>query len=272
MAAVEISIESVLSQFSLLDAKAQVKFAAEMTRFLQGSKPKKGSRAKKEVDPDAPKKERSEKALQWNALIASVRSAIKKEHAMEKLSQSVVFNIASQLKVAGNMEPDEGEILALYEKYDPEEHKSPTAVSRAAKKEGSVASAEDSEGEEKPAEKPKKTLSDEQKAKMKAGREAAKAKKDAEKAAEAFAEKPAEKPKAKKVVTPPPVEESEDEEEAPIETVAWKNEGKTYARNKNAPFYCWDIKTMEYAGVWDPETKSFDLSIPDPQADGSDEE
>ena len=63
-------------------------------------------------------------------------------------------------------------------------------------------------------------------------------------------------------------------DEAPIETVAWKNKknGKSYARNKVAPFYCWDIKTMEYAGVWDAEKEVFDLSIPDPQADDSDDE
>ena len=83
MASVEHSVESVLSQFSVLSAKDQQKFAAEMARFLQGqpksSGAKRSAKVQKAASSDAesaeakPKRERSEKQKADFALKTAVR-------------------------------------------------------------------------------------------------------------------------------------------------------------------------------------------------------
>ena len=222
-------IENVLAQFALLEPKEQQKFMASATAHLQGQ-PKKTKKSKKASDDDEekPKRELSGNQIKWNALVKTCREMILSSTGLEKLPQKVVMCVAGKLKEADNFEPSEEEVTLAYQTYIENPTLSKTAVKRAASSDAdSVASVK--------VEKPK-----------------------------AAVEKPkVEKPKAAKpkVVAPPPP--PADDEEV-IETEKWKHDGKDFARSKTAPFYCWDLKTQEYKGVWDPEKKAFDLSVADP--------
>lgn len=245
MASVEHSVESVLSQFSVLSAKDQQKFAAEMARFLQGqpksSGAKRSAKVQKAVSSDAesaeakPKRERSEKQKADFALKTAVREAILAHTKAEKLSQSIVFPIAGRLKELGNMTPSADEVVQLYKQY----LDSPWLCKGSKKKDGaasssagSVAAEEESEAEEE--EKPK------------------------------VEEKPKKAAKKLIVAAPPPPPPAEEEEDEEIEVEKWVHEGVEYQRTKKAPYYCWDLKTAEYKGVWVPERKVFNTSMPDP--------
>jgi hypothetical protein len=103
---------------------------------------------------------------------------------------------------------------------------------------------------------PKRVLTDEQKAKMKAGREAAKARKAAEAAGGAPADAPA-----------PPESEAETEE---VELIDWEHdfgEGmKTYKRlNHDGMIYIFTTE-KEYMGAYVEKTNKLKKSIPNPLA------
>jgi hypothetical protein len=123
---------------------------------------------------------------------------------------------------------------------------------------------------EKPAagaEKPKRVLTDEQKAKMKAGRDAAKAKREAEKGAPA-AEKP--KPTAAPAVAAPSEDVTESEEEA-VELVDWEHNfgtgAKLYKRlNYEGGVYVYDHESREYLGYYMEKTNKLKKSVADPLA------
>jgi len=269
-------IENVLAQFALLEPKEQQKFMASATAHLQGQ-PKKGKKASKKSDDDEekPKRELSGNQIKWNALVKTTREFILKSTGLEKLPQKVVMCVAGKLKEADNFEPSEEEVIETYENYEANPTLSKTAAKRAAagSDTGSVTSvkaapkkaAKKEEAEEKPKEeKPvKKATPPAKKAAAPPTPPPAKA----EKAEKAEKPKAAEKPKPAKKVAPPPPPPSADEDEEVIETEKWKHEGKDYARSKTAPFYCWDLKTQAYKGVWDPEKKEFDLSVADPYND-----
>ena len=154
--------------------------------------------------------------------------------------------------------------------------------------------------------KPKRVLTDEQKAKMKAGREAAKAKRDAEKAAAGEEPKPKRTPKAavegavaarpKRVLTDeqkakmkagreaakarkaaggapadaPAPAESETETEEEVELIDWEHdfgEGmQTYKRlNHDGMVYIFTTE-KEYLGAYVEKTNKLKKSIPNPLA------
>jgi hypothetical protein len=112
---------------------------------------------------------------------------------------------------------------------------------------------------EKP--KPKRTLTDEQKAKMAAGRKAAAERRKAEKEAAAIASKPA----AEKKVTfsHPPLPPSDDDEEPndlePLTIKAkkflWNAETRACYKREA------DGTRGDWAGIYDPETKTLDTSV-----------
>ena len=284
-------IENVLAQFALLEPKEQQKFMASATAHLQGQ-PKKAKKAKKASDDDEekPKRELSGNQIKWNALVKTCREIILSSTGLEKLPQKVVMCVAGKLKELDNFEPSEEEVTEAYENYVANPTLSKTAEKRAAagSDTGSVASAKEVKAVEIKAAKPKaaekatppakaepkaappkaepKAAKPKAEEKPKAAESAKKAEKAAEKPKAEEKPKAAEKPKAKevkKVAPPPPA----DDEEEVIETEKWKHDGKDYARSKTAPFYCWDLKTQEYKGVWDPEKKEFDLSVADPYND-----
>ena len=259
MASETVSIESVLEQFALLNTKDQQKFSAEMTRHLQGSVKKSKGKSTKKSDGDEDKAPRptSDAMKTWYALINTVRSALAESHGeanksgKKVFSQAIVYNVAARFKESGDMEPSEEEVEEMYQTY----LANPTPSKRQQDKASKDSGSEDGE--------PKKTAG---RPKKVATAAAAPAPSAAAKPAAAKVEaKPTAATKPKKVA-PPPVEEEEEEEADAIETEKWTHEGKKYARNKNQPLYCWDIKTQEYMGVYDPETNSFDTSIDDPTA------
>jgi hypothetical protein len=114
--------------------------------------------------------------------------------------------------------------------------------------------------EEGAAEKPKRVLTDEQKAKMKAGREAAKARKAAE-AAAAAAVAPAPAPAEK--------ENSDAEEEVPVELVDWEHDFGTGSKlykllSYEGMEYVYDHESREYLGAYVKKTNKLKKSVPNP--------
>lgn len=158
----------------------------------------KTKKAKAPRNPDAPPPKAN---AFFDFLNGRVRPLLKEHKADMKLAGTVAPAFASHLRT---LNPDDKEavyameteaILAAFDAWaTPENLAAPPRKAKESDSEsGSVA------GSEGKAEKPKRVLSEEQKAKMKAGREAAKAKKDAaalsEKALNAAAEAPAAAPK-----------------------------------------------------------------------------
>lgn len=248
MSVIETTVESVLEQFANLDFKEQQKFAAAMTRHLQGAPAKKATKkAKKDDDEEKEKRPRSEAQSAWNALQSIVRKGIIDYANLEKLPQATVYTIASRFKEEGKNTPSTEEVVELYNSYMDAPWMSKTAKARSAKDGESVSS-------EKPkAEKPK-------------------------------AEKPKdEKPKAKKVVV-----EEEIEERAPIVVekkdsypagssaedtppMAFERKmlgGKKVKMSKKPwPAHCWAQDGGAYLGVWDEGSKTFDTDYDDPLAE-----
>ena len=269
MSAIETTVDTVLEQFATLDFKEQQKFAAAMTRHLQGSAPaKKGAKkAAKKDDSEGEekvKKELSPAMAAWHALVKIVRDTIKERVNPEKNVQTPVFAVAGRFKEEGNNEPSADEIIELYTAYIDAPWESATAKKRAASK---------SDGESVGS-----CLSAEKKPKAKA----AAPKKEA---------KVVEKPKAapKKVV----VEEDEDEEieeREPIVVEAKKKDSypagstdddtppmafdrkmvggkKVKMAKKPWPSHCWAQDGNAYLGVWDESRKAFDTDYDDPLAE-----
>jgi hypothetical protein len=287
MSAIETTVETVLEQFASLDFKEQQKFAAAMTRHLQGSAPaKKTGKGAKKAAADGEEKEKREPSAAmaaWHALVKIVRDTIKERINPEKNSQTPVFAVAGRFKEEGNNEPSADEIVELYTAYMDAPWESKTAKARAAKSDAeSVSSCVSAE-------------------KTKAKTKAVVA---AEKPKAVAAEKPKTAAVPKAVAAPPPpaakkavvvAEESDDEVEdrAPVLCVKVKKDGypagttgeddtppMAFERNKMLggkkvkmakkpwPAHCWENQEGgAYLGVWDVERKTFDTDYDDPMAE-----
>ena len=230
----------------------------------------KPAKAKKEKDPNAPKKE----ATWWVKRTCEVREAIKEEITAENVSRKargenalpavVAVRVASMLRDAGKLTqdvmPSVDDIRATWVSFleSPPEPK-PKPVKKSAEP-----------SEPKPAKEPKapavkKVLTDDEKAakkeKEKATREANKAAKSAEKAAVAAVAPPA----------PATAAEPEDEDEvAPYEwTHQLKNdkEPKVYERlDYEGKAYLYDNNTKVYLGLFMEKLNMYNKSAVDPLA------
>ena len=254
MSAIESTVETVLEQFASLDFKEQQKFAAAMTRHLQGAAPKKAAKKAVADGEEKAKKEPSANMAAWHALVKIVRDTIKERVNPEKNSQTPVFAVAGRFKEEGNTSPSADEIVELYTAYMDSPWESATAKKRAASKSDgeSVASADKPKAAKKPV---------------------------------AAAAVP--KVTAKKAVV---VEEEDDEieERAPIEVkkkdpypagstadddlppMGFEKKfvgGKKVKMSKKPwPAHCWAEGGGAYLGVWDESRKAFDTDYDDPFA------
>ena len=144
-------------------------------------------------------------------------------------------------------------------------------ISFAKKNKGSEAAAPESEAAAEPAaEKPKRVISDEQKAKMKAGRErAAAAKKAAAAGSAPVAEAPAAVAAPVSAPAPAAVAEAEAEEWKSIklktstghQLYLW-NPANNHCYNRES-----DGGQGEWAGIFNPKSKTIDASVPEPSDD-----
>ena len=206
------------------------------------AKPKK---AKKEVDPDAPKKE----ANYFIKATAVVREALKPlidahnsalGEGEKKMAGTVPVRVASMLKDAGHLSadimPTKAQIEAAFHSFvaDPPEVKP--------KKASSVTSTESKKSKE-----PKAELSDDEKA--------AKRKASAAKAAATRAANKAKKAAGGEAVTIEAVAEALDAD-APFIL-----KGRSYLRIDNA---LWDSATDLWVGEYDPKTGTIDTSATEP--------
>jgi len=245
-------------------------------------KAQKQKRAKKERDPDAPKREPSD----WIKHTTHVRQFLEKEHQGVACTQ-----VASMLKAEGKMFPDEADVMDAYARWkenppvkadakaDKADAKADKAEAKAAKKASKASSASGSVADEasdseavKKERKPRAKMTDEQKAASKAKREAKKA---AEAEAEAEAESDAESVTAPVAAAPkpmilPPV---------PVEEGAVEGETKEYKIGKKTKMYdCFpdtENKGCEYlyandtgafVGRYNTVTKTLDTTVDDPAA------
>jgi hypothetical protein len=264
MSAIDVTVDTVLEQFSLLDFKEQQKFSAAMTRHLQGA-PKKVRKMKSD-DEEKVKREPSEGMKAWHSLVSLVRETVKAEINPEKNVQTPILAVAGRFKENGNLEPDTEEIIDLYNQYVASPWESATAKKRAAKSSetSSVASASNVKIE------PKKV--DAKKPEVK--------KVDAK------------KPEVKKALkkTKPVVEEDEIVEKEPVVIASEKKDPypsgsteddtppmaferkmlggqKVKMSKKPWPAHCWSQSSGDYLGVWDDSKKEFDTNYDDPCAE-----
>ena len=243
---------------------------------------KKEKKAKKERDPDAPKKE----ANNWIKFTSRVREVLKTEGfstgvevtqfcrtLKEALPTHEVENAAGKTVT----EPDysaisDEEILAKRRSWVKPEH-SEQELAGKSKRKGSVSGSEASDsaseaGDKPKEEKKKRQWSEEAKASAAAKRAAKKAEKAA--ASDDEEEKPAPKTAAAPApqkASPPPLpvasQEEEAEEEADDEDFSpWVYKKKVY--NKNAKG--WVITDeMEWVGIYDAKTNTLNTKAPKPE-------
>lgn len=253
-------VESIKA-LSLADQWAVMESALKALKAA--SKP---AKAKKEKDPNAPKKE----ATWWVKRTCEVREAIKDEITAENASRKsrgenalpavVAVRVASMLRDAGKLTqdvmPSVDDIRATWASFL---ECPPEAKPKPVKK----AKAEAEPSEPKPVKAPavKKVLTDDEKAAKKATREANKAAKSAEKAAVAAVAPPA----------PAAAAEPEDEVEAEVAPYEWTfNFGKgdtVYERlDYEGKAYIYDNNTKVYLGLFMEKLKKLNKSVADPLA------
>ena len=258
MSAIDVTVDSVLEQFALLDFKEQQKFSAAMTRHLQGV-PKKARKNKTDEDVEKVKREPSDGMKAWHALVALVRDAVKTEINPEKNVQKPILAVAGRLKENNNLEPDTEEIIDLYNQYTADPWESATAKKRAAK--GSeVSSVASSTKKVKVEAKKAETKKPEVKS-------AKKTKPVVEDDDEIVEKEPiaAPAPAAKK--DPYPAGSTEDD--TPPMAFERKMLGgqKVKMSKKPWPAHCWSQSSGDYLGVWDDAKKEFDTNYDDPCAE-----
>ena len=261
--------ESIMSKLESLEGLVQKSGAVASSVPAPAGKAGKAKKAPKARDPSAPPKAPNA----WILFTSRVRSVINESGVLgEKKLGKECTQFCSSLKEE-NAELDSWAaetILARFSGWTvPEQSKMAAAgISFAKKNKGSEAAASESEAAAEPAavsEKPKRVISDEQKAKMKAGRErAAAAKKAAAAGSAPVAEAPA--AVAAPVSAPATVAEAEAEEWKSIklktgsgfQLYLW-NPANNHCYNRES-----DGGQGEWAGVFNPKTKTIDSSVPEP--------
>ena len=255
MSAIESTVETVLEQFANLDFKEQQKFAAAMTRHLQGAAPKKAAKKAVAEGEEKVKKEPSANMAAWHALVKIVRDTIKERVNPEKNSQTPVFAVASRFKEEGNTSPSADEVVELYTAYMDAPWETPTAKKRAASKSdgesvGSVLSAEKKPKTKKPAAAPA------------APKVTAKKVVVVEEEDDEIEERP---PIEVKKKDPYPAGSTADDDLPPMGFEKKFVGGKKVKMSKKPwPAHCWAESGGAYLGVWDESRKNFDTDYDDP--------
>jgi colicin import membrane protein len=226
-------------------------------------------KAKKEKDPNAPKKE----ATWWVKRTCEVREAIKDEITAENTARKsrgehalpavVAVRVASMLRDAGKLTQDSfppvEDIRATWAEFlaSPPETKP---------KPEKKAKAESTEPKAPKEPKAKKVLTDEEKAAKKEKEKAAREAKKAANAAEKAAEKAVTVPVA--VAAPEPDEAEAETEVAPYEWTFNFGKGDTvYERlDYEGKAYIYDNNTKAYLGLFMEKLKKLNKAVPDPLA------
>ena len=258
MSAIETTVDTVLEQFATLDFKEQQKFAAAMTRHLQGSAPAKKGKKEKAAKKDKSDEEKVKKELSpamgaWHALVKIVRDTIKERVNPEKNAQTPVFAVAGRFKEQGNNTPSADEIVELYTAYIDAPWESATQKKRAAKSDGeSVGSCLSAEKKPNDAAKPAKPA------------KAAAKKVVVEEEEEIEEREPIVVEKTKKDSYPAG---STDDDTPPMAFDRKMVGGKKVKMSKKPwPSHCWAQDGGAYLGVWDESRKAFDTDYDDPLA------
>ena len=258
--------ESIMSKLESLEGLVQKSGAVASSVPAPAGKAGKAKKTPKARDPSAPPKPPNA----WILFTSRVRSVINESGVLgEKKLGKECTQFCSSLKEE-NAELDSWAaetILARFSGWTvPEQSKMAAAgISFAKKNKGSEAAVEAAAEPAAVSEKPKRVISDEQKAKMKAGRErAAAAKKAAASGSAPVAEAPA--AVAAPVSAPAAVAEAEAEEWKSIklktgsgfQLYLW-NPANNHCYNRES-----DGGQGEWAGVFNPKTKTIDSSVPEP--------
>ena len=255
-----------MSKLESLEGLVQKSGAVASSVPAPAGKAGKAKKTPKARDPSAPPKPPNA----WILFTSRVRSVINESGVLgEKKLGKECTQFCSSLKEE-NAELDSWAaetILARFSGWTvPEQSKMAAAgISFAKKNKGSEAAVEAAAEPAAVSEKPKRVISDEQKAKMKAGRErAAAAKKAAAAGSAPVAEAPA--AVAAPVSAPAAVAEAEAEEWKSIklktgsgfQLYLW-NPANNHCYNRES-----DGGQGEWAGVFNPKTKTIDSSVPEP--------
>lgn len=243
---------------------------------------KKEKKAKKERDPDAPKKE----ANNWIKFTSRVREVLKTEgfstgvevtQFCRTLKEALPTHEVENASGKTVTEPDysaisDEDILVKRRSWVKPEHSEQELAGKSKRKgsvSGSEASDSASEGGDKPKEEKKKRQWSEE---AKASAAAKRAAKKAEKAA-ASDDEEEEKPKpataavpAPQKVAPPPLpaasQEEEDEEEDDTNFAPWVWKKKVYHKNNKGYVITED---MEWVGLFDEKTNTLNTKAPKPE-------
>jgi hypothetical protein len=266
--------ESIMSKLESLEGLVQKSGAVAPS--VPTGKAGKAKKTPKARDPSAPPKAPNA----WILFTSRVRSVINESGVLgeKKLGKECTQFCSSLKEENAVLDSWTAEtILARFSGWTvPEQSKMAAAgISFAKKNKGSEAAAPESEAAAEPAavsEKPKRVISQEQKDKMRAGRErAAAAKKAAAAGSAPVAETPA--PVAETAAAPvsaPAAAEAEEEEEwmpmklkvgGVIKPFLW-NPANNHCYNRES-----DGGQGEWAGVFNPKTKTIDSSVPEPSED-----
>jgi hypothetical protein len=198
----EFNVERVLELVSVMPTTDQWTIAESILRGLKkSSKAGKTSKAKKERDPDAPKREPSD----WIKHTTHVRQFLDQEHKGVACTQ-----IASMLKEEGKLFADEADVMDAYARW---KENPPSKKPKAESVADEASDSEEKGSSTKKERKPRAKMTDEQKAAAKAKREAKKAAKEAE-AVESESESESE---AESVAPPPKPVTKPAEKQKPVE-------------------------------------------------------
>jgi hypothetical protein len=264
------TVEEVLALAQTLSAAEQCDL---ITLISKGLKKSIGKKAKKERDPDAPKRTvKSDsyifltnsvvwpilKALSESEDDAEEKKLIRDVSARTQVSKAIwetLKSLDSEERAAKIADVSKEEVMAAFAEWKtiPRPSAEDKKAAREEKKAAKATSVTSKSSDEKP-KKAKKEVSEEEKA--------AKKKERAEKAAAK---------KAEKVKEPEPEEEEEEESEE-VAAYKWKHDfGKGEAEYERLDHegmaYIYDIKTKAYLGVFIEKTNKLNKAIPDPTAE-----
>ena len=285
---VEMNLDSLMEAIGVLSPADKWRVIEQTQKMVKKeSKKSAKTRVKKGDDSESGEPKEKKEPNAWIKHTQHVRAHLKTLSETDALAKkaTAVTQVAKMLKDEDKLFPSEEDVLDAFARWkaDPPAPKEKVAKEKKPKKEKKVKSdsasasastasseSESESAEAKPEKKKRAPQSEETKAKAAAKRAATKAKKAAAASAESASESAAEPDEAVKAVEAAAESVKAVEPEEEVAVVKIYNLGKgakkydTFKGPKAGTEYLFDNATDTYIGLYNPDKKKLDTTVPDP--------